>query len=439
MSSLDPTLSELFLAFWRLDNPNVVWVLLGSVLLGASASVIGSFTFLRRRALMGDALAHAALPGVMSAFLLFQTRDPFVMLLGAVTSSFLGYYLIEYLTQHTKIRQDSALAIVLSFFFALGIFQLSLIQQMEIEGKSGLDKILFGQSAAMMPEDIQVLAISAVFILVLVYLSFYKFRLITLDRQYAQTLGVNVKAYDLVLALAIVLSVVIGLQMVGVVLMAAVLLIPVSAARYWSHDLRKILFLCAIFGALAGILSTNISYMAPKMPTGPWMVTVLAGIFLVSLVFAPARGLLPRYLMHRAQAQRVNDENVIRSLYVLGERKNDPKALFEPSSILTVRNMSKEALFKSFKRLIKANDVENRGGTYRLTPNGYEKGAKLTRHHRLWEMYLTEKVNIAPDHVHRDAEKVEHIMTDEMGERLAEELGNPLTDPHGKNIPGGQH
>lgn len=429
---------ELFLEFWSLSDPNVVWVLSGAVLLGSSTGVIGSFLFFRKHSLIGDALAHAALPGVMSAFILFQSRDPLVILGGAVVSSFIGFFFIDYMNKHTKIKEDSALAIVLSLFFAIGIFELTYIQKLDIAAKSGLDKILFGQAAALVRADVIVLGIAGLLSLAIVVLFYDKLRLITLDRQFARAIGMNVLFYDLLLTFAVVLSVVIGLQIFGVVLMAAALLFPVAAGRYWSDSLPWILALCGIIGATSGAVSANISYLAPQMPTGPWMVIILSLIFLLSLCFAPHRGVISRYLKNRRRNQRINDENLLRSFYVIGERRNDFVQVIAPEQILSVRNMSGWILHDSIRRMQRKRMIEHDNFLYRLTTKGLREAEKITRYHRLWELYLTRQANVAPNMVHDSAEDVEHLLTPELEQRISQELGNPQNDPHGRMIPNHQ-
>ena len=426
---------ELFIEFWRLTDPNVVWVLSGAILLGSSTGVLGSFLFFRKRSLIGDALAHAALPGVMSAFILFQTRDPLVILSGAIISCFIGFFFIDYMVKHTKIKEDSALAIVLSLFFAIGIFELTYIQKLEVASKSGLDKILFGQAAALVQADVIILGIAALLSLAIVALFYDKLRLITLDRQFAQSLGMNVTFYELLLTFSIVLSVVIGLQIFGVVLMAAALLFPVAAGRYWSDSLPCILLLCAIFGALSGAASANISYLAPQMPTGPWMVVMSSIIFFISMCFAPNRGALMRYIRIKNQANRSNDENLLRTFYVIGERGNSFTQLLAPEQVLSVRNMGVKVLRQSINRMLKKHMIERENMCYRLTDKGLNEAKKITRYHRLWELYLTQRANISPNLVHESAEDVEHMLTPELERRISEELGYPEQDPHGQIIP----
>jgi len=426
---------NLFIEFWHLTDPNVVWVLSGAILLGSSTGVLGSFLFFRKRSLIGDALAHAALPGVMSAFILFQTRDPFVILGGAIVSCFIGFFFIDYMVKHTKIKEDSALAIVLSLFFAIGIFELTYIQKLDIADKSGLDKILFGQAAALVQSDVIILGIAALLSLTIVVLFYDRLRLITLDRQFAQSLGINVPFYELLLTFAIVLSVVIGLQIFGVVLMAAALLFPVAAGRYWSDSLPCILMLCALFGAISGAASANISYLAPQMPTGPWMVVTLSLIFFISMCFAPNRGALMRYLRTTRNRNKTHDENLLRTFYVICERLSSYHESLAPEQVLSVRNMGTNALRKSIKRLLKHGMIERDNTLYRLTEKGLNEAEKITRYHRLWELYLTNRANIPAQMVHDSAENVEHVLTPELEHRISDELGAPVQDPHGRVIP----
>lgn len=451
-TAYNPSYWALFIEFWQLNDPNAVWVLIGSALLGLSASVIGGFAFLRKRSLMGDALAHAALPGVMTAFILFHANSPILMFMGAVTSSFLGLFLMDWLPKNTKIKPDAAMAITLSFFFALGLMELSYIQGLEVAGKSGLDKILFGQAAAMLPQDIYLLSIVAIIVLVMVALFFQKFRLIAFNRSYAKSIGLNIPFYEVLLALLIVMSVVIGLQIVGVVLMAAVLLTPVAAARFWNQNLSAMLMTAGGIGAISGVLSANISYMAPAMPTGPWMVVVLFSLFLISFLFAPQKGLLSSLAQQRQLRRQVCEENVLRTFYILNERhlSNQHKGLaeidlslaFSEESILAVRGMAIGRLKQTLHRLAQKGllDKAHKAEGWRLTEIGRFAAMTLTRRHRLWESYLTEQLDMDADKVHHYAEQVEHLLTDEETLQLEQALAHQgtLQDPHGRDIPASQ-
>lgn len=428
-----------FFAFWTFSDPAVRWVVLGSVCLGFSAGLLGCFAFLRKQSLVGDALAHAALPGVTTMFLATHSRDPLMILLGATISCFLGMGAIEYLTRKTKIKEDSALAIVLSLFFALGIFHLTYIQKLGIASQAGLDRLLFGQAASLVRHDVVVLGWISVGLLSCIAIFFHRFKILCFDRQYAITLGLNVYWYDSLLALLLVLSVSIGLQLVGVVLMAAILITPAASARYWSHNLTTILWLAGIFGAISGIAGANISYLAPRMPTGPWIVVAVTTIFVVSLFFAPERGIGARVFKRIVMKKKVQEENLLRTFFKLREESASPNQYHEPTKILERRNMGIRDLEATIRRLISKGDLEKWGNKYRLSIQGFGHAARITRIHRLWELYLTKKIHLALDHVHDDAEEIEHIITPELEQKLLEELDFPLHDPHGKSIPQGIH
>lgn len=430
---------QLLVDFWQFKDMNVIWVLAGTILLAVSAAMVGTFAFLRKRSLIGDALAHAALPGVMMAFLLFQTRDPVIMFLGALVSSFIGFYIIDWLPKNTKIKPDGALAITLSFFFALGIMLLSYIQGMNIENKSGLDKILFGQAAAMTEDDIQLLLSVTILVLAVIMILFHKFRVIAFNLDYARTIGINVKLFEFILALLIVMSVVVGLQIVGVVLMAAVLLTPVAAARLWSDKLNHILVLAATMGALSAIISTHISYLGPAMPTGPWMVVSMASLFFLSFLFAPEKGLLKRYLEQRTLRQKVVEENILRTLYKLWERTDFEQTCFNMADIQSLRSIQASRLKAALKLLCRKALITESANGFDLTEHGQKMATQLTRRHRLWERYLSEQVDLTPEQVHSQAEWVEHILTPEQEKLLEAELDESRIDPHGKSIPAKQN
>jgi manganese/zinc/iron transport system permease protein len=190
------------------------------------------------------------------------------------------------------------------------------------------------------------------------------------------------------------------------------------------------------FGAISGVLGAYVSYLSPRMPTGPWMVVAVSTIFVFSLLFAPHKGIVSRIRNHVLRRRRTAEENVLRTLYLLGERDGDWQAARKPGEILQFRNMSARALSHTLERLeaVTLVRVEN-DGRIRLTVKGEERGRRLTRLHRLWEVYLTRKLEIAPDHVHDDAEEIEHIITPELEARLIQTLEHPEEDPHGEAIP----
>ena len=267
-------------------------VALGSALLGVTGGVIGAFTMLRRQSLLGDALAHAALPGVCLAFLLTGSKAPLWLLLGAGLSGWLGALAVITVLKYTRLSEDATLGTMLSAFFGFGIALLTYIAGSGDANQSGLDKFLFGQAATIVAADVTVMAALSAVGLGLVALLFKEFKLITFDPTYAHTLGYPTGRLGTLLTSLAVIAVMVGLQTVGVVLMAAMLIAPPAAARQWTDQLGRMLLLSAVFGALSGVIGAVISAGNANLPTGPVIIVVASALLLISLFFAPKRGLL---------------------------------------------------------------------------------------------------------------------------------------------------
>lgn len=266
-------------------------VALGSALIGVTGGVIGSFTMLRRQSLLGDALAHAALPGVVLAFMVGGKAPP-LLLLGAGLSGWLGAMTVLAVLRYTRLSEDAALGTVLSVFFGFGIALLTLVQGSGDAAQAGLDRFLFGQAATLVAEDVALMAALGAVALGAVGLLYKEFKLLSFDPAYAATLGFPAGRLGTLLTSLAVLAVVVGLQTVGVVLMAAMLVAPPAAARQWTDRLGRMLLLSAGFGALSGVGGALVSASVPNLPTGPVVVVVASAVLLVSLLLAPRRGLL---------------------------------------------------------------------------------------------------------------------------------------------------
>lgn len=273
---------------------NTQIVLLGTALLGACCGMVGGFAVLRRRALMGDALAHAALPGVCLAFLVLGERNLPVMLLGALVTGLLGVAIVSGLRFGTRIKEDAAIGIVLSVFYGAGIVLSRLIQNQTAGGsRAGLESYILGQTASMSRDDVYLIGAVSLACLVLVLALYKEFKLIAFDPEFARVQGWPALGIDLLLMAMIAVAVVIGLPAVGVVMVAALLIIPAAAARFWTERLGIMLFISAVFGvamAAAGTV-TSAEY---GWSAGPAIVLVGTGIFLSSLLLSPRRGIIAR-------------------------------------------------------------------------------------------------------------------------------------------------
>lgn len=426
---------ENIIHFLSFSDPNVRYVVLGTVLLSTTAAMVGSFILLQKKALVGDAVAHSVLPGICAAFLFAGTKNTPLMLLGAFVTGWLALVIIDYLTAHAKIKKDAAIGLVLSVFFGAGIVMMTYIQQSGNAAQSGLDSFIFGKAAALVGSDLLVFSILAIVILITINIFFKTFTLIAFDRDFAKALGYPVERLDLLLTSLTVLAVITGITAVGVVLMAAMLITPPAAARYWTDNIRRMVLIAVVFGALAGFSGALISYVAPSMPTGPWMVVVSSCIAFFSFFFAPRKGILPKLYTQRKNQRIIIDENTLKIFYHLGEQKQNFNSMHEIPELTSFREINPAKLKAALRRLSLKRQVISKQGQWGLTPTGYRKAAKVVRLHRLWELYLNKYVAIAADHVHDDAETIEHILTPELERELEHQLDYPDKDPHDAEIP----
>jgi manganese/zinc/iron transport system permease protein len=330
--------------FLSFSDPNIRYVALGSVLLTASSAIVGSFTFLNKKSLIGDAIAHAVLPGICLGFILAGTKNPLVLIAGAFITGWLSVIAVDYLTRHTRIKEDTAIGLILSVFFGIGILMLTVIQKSGNAAQSGLDHFLFGQAAALVGNDLVVFASVAALLLLCVFLFFKEFSLLAFDKAFALSIGLPVKWIELILTSLIVLAVVIGIQAVGVVLMAAIMITPAAAARFWTDRITTMIIVASIFGALSGLSGAYISFVAPGMPTGPWIVVVISTIALISFFLAPKRGILSRAIRQRSIRRVINDENVLKVLYHLGEDNKNFFIQRYAEEIMRKRHFNREHL-----------------------------------------------------------------------------------------------
>jgi manganese/zinc/iron transport system permease protein len=288
-------------------------VALGAAILGVVGGVLGSFAILRRQGLFGDALAHATLPGVCLAFMLSGAKAPVVLLSGAALSAVLGALLILIIVNSTRIKQDAALGIVLSVFFGAGTVLLTYTGGSGSGDQSGLDRFIFGQAATIVWDDVVIMAILAALALLVVALLFKEFKLLSFDPAFAASLGFPVGMLNVLLTLLIVVAVIVGIQAVGVVLMAAMLIIPAASARQWTDGLGAMVVISGLFGAFSGVSGALISAAGANLPTGPLIVLCATVLLVLSLFLGRSQGFLWGWIgsrRNRREALRSSDPSI---------------------------------------------------------------------------------------------------------------------------------
>lgn len=410
-------------------------VLAGATILGVTGGVLGCFALLRRQSLLGDALAHAALPGVCLGFLVSGSKSPLPLFLGAMAAGLVGALMILAVVRWSRVKEDSAIGIVLSVFFGVGIVLLTYIQRLPGGNQSGLDKYLFGQAAALVPEDVQLMAILSGIVLLVVALAWKELKVLAFDRDFGASLGLPMRRAEVLLTLLLVTVVVVGLQTVGVVLIVATLVTPAAAARQWTERLGTMVALSAGIGAAAGVAGALTSASIPRLPTGPTIVLAASAVLVVSLLLAPSRGLVWAWVRERKVTARIRRENLLKDLYRIGEDRGDWRRFVSAPQLMGVRGVSPPRLAASVGPLSSQSLIERRGDDLRLTSRGLAEAAEVVRKHRLWELYLTRRLELPSDHVHRPAEAMEHALDEAAVARLDELLDHPTHDPHGRLIP----
>jgi manganese/zinc/iron transport system permease protein len=415
--------------FLRTHNTWVV--VLSTAALGVAAGVVGSFLLLRKRSLMGDALSHATLPGIGIAFAVMSAAGGDAkwlpgLLLGATASGVLGLLVMLGIGRTTRLRDDVAMGLVLSVFFGLGVAVLGMVQR--LPDAAGLEGFIYGKPASIVLADFHWIVALAGIVTGVSILLFKEFKLLCFDDGFASSQGWPVLALDILLLGMVTAVTVIGLQAVGLILIIAFLITPPAAARFWTNRLPVMTLLSALIGGLSGWLGASISALTPDLPAGGVIVVVAASVFLLSLFFAPARGVIGRWLRHARLRRKIGRQHLLRGAYEIleadqpGSGAPDNRA-FPRAGLQAKRTWTPRELGRILRREARRGHIEELpDGRLRLTEEGFGEAARITRNHRLWEMYLVTHADIAPSHVDRDADMVEHVLEAELVQRLESAL-----------------
>ncbi len=312
-------------------------VALGAGTLGIVSGALGSYAVLRKQSLLGDAMSHAALPGIALAFMLTRSKASVVLIIGAAIAGWIGTLWVLSIINMTRIKDDTALGLVLSVFFGFGLMLLTFVQRQPDATQAGLDKFLFGQAAALLERDVITMAVIGAAAILAMLIFWKELKLLSFDPEFGASLGFSMRLLDVLLTTLLVIAIVIGLQAVGVVLMSAMIVAPAAAARQWTDRLGVMVGLAALFGALAGVSGAVVSSTAKGLSTGPTIVLCISTIVLVSLTLAPNRGLFWRWIRTQRNRRVLRVEAVLMDLYTLATKHH---GLDRPHSIALLRTMS---------------------------------------------------------------------------------------------------
>ncbi len=355
-------------------------VALGAMALGASSGALGSFAVLRRQSLLGDAISHAALPGIVLAFMITGTKATLPLLVGAALAGWLATLFVIAVVRTTRLPEDSALGIVLSVFFGAGLVLLTHVQRREDASQAGLTTFLFGQAATLLERDVFVIAGLGGFAVLVLLLGWKEFKLLAFDPEFAGSIGFPVRALDVLLVSVLVIAIVVGLQTVGVVLMSAMVVAPAAAARQWTDRLGMMVLIAAVFGALAGLVGATASGVAANVPTGPAIVLSATAIVVVSLLLAPQRGLVWNAARQAQNRRALRTDTVLTDLFALGEQHRG-EVHGHDAAVIAALGPTRGAVGPALEQLAArglAEQLENR--SWLLTGSGSAEARRILRH-----------------------------------------------------------
>ncbi|KFB09281.1 metal ABC transporter permease [Nitratireductor basaltis] len=363
-----------------LSDYTIQTVAMGAALIGLSSGVLGCFAVLRKQSLLGDTLSHAALPGVCLAFIIVGSREIGSILLGALATGGLAALFMLLLTRRSRLKTDAGLGIALSVSFAIGVVLLTYIQGSGNASQGGLDSFLFGQAAAILRADLWVMGGITLAALVLVGLFWKEFKLVSFDPGYASSLGMPVAVLEALMTVMVALAVVVGLQMVGVVLMTAMIIAPAVAARQWTGRLETMTLLSVLFGMTAGVVGAVLSATARGLATGPLIVLAISVVVFISLLLAPERGLLWEGVRRWRERRALRGRQVLTTLYALAEEHRDPAYPAEQGMIDAYHGTTTiQAIRKLETRGLVTPVLHEPEMTphWRLTPQGFAEAERL--------------------------------------------------------------
>ncbi len=431
----------------QLLSPWAHWLpqTLGSMLIGVTCGVLGCFVVLRRMALIGDALSHSILPGVVGALLLFGLSAsapawlpaflagaseqwlPLWLLGGAMVAGLLTAVIINIVHRHSRTKEDSAIGIAFTAMFALGLIAISSLPR---GTHFDLKCFVYGEPLAIATPDLWLMGITCPLVLGIVALMYQRLKLISFDPVGARALGVPVQAVHYLLMGLLAATIVAGIKSTGVILVVAMVITPASAAYQLTNRLSVMIVLAGAIGGASAGLGMSLAFTI-NAPTGPSMVLVVVVLFVTAVLLSPSHGWVFERLRKRRLARHVAQEDVLKAVYRLGEQP-----FGELQAVGAETGLPIGRIRSSVTRLVQEGLVQVDAGVAKLTDAGRSHAEELVRAHRLWETYLVTQAGVDPEAVHDQAEMLEHAH--ELVEQLDEKLGKPETDPHGSRIPRGR-
>ncbi len=394
--------------FWSLADPSVRTAVAGTLLLGMTCGMLGSFVVLRRMSLLGDSLGHAVLPGVCAGFMVTLTKDIRWIFFGAFVSALLAAAVITLIHRRTRLKQDVAMGLVLSGFYGLGVVMLTRLQSFPLGNQSGLNRFLFGQASAISAQELTVMAWLSGIVLVVVLLMYKELAATSFDEEFAIACGIPARGIHYLLMLLVAIAIVISIQAVGIVLLSAMLIAPAATAHLLTDRLKVMVLLSVFFGAAAGVAGANISFLESNLPTGPFIVAVLTLFFVAAFLLSPKHGLITRLFRRRVQQRKTLSDQIVSSLY------GAEQGATSQSQLADALQTTQKKIRAASRKLLRDELAQSTAAGLELTHSGREYAEALRRNERLWQIFLAQEGTMAEQLFDPDADDIERVLGAEL-------------------------
>ena len=401
--------------------------LIASTMVGITCGILGAFIVLRNMSLIGDALSHAILPGVVVAFVILG-YNTFGFFFGSVVAGLLSAVAITWIQHNIKTKNDAVIGIVFTAMFSIGVIGISSISRTGVH--LDLKDFLFGNVLGDGDDDL-IMTGAVMILVVLSIVIFYRYLFAsTFQPTIASTMGIPVKWMHYYLMLLLSFAVVAAMQTVGVILVVAMLITPASTALLLRDRLPSVLILSGLIGFISSLAGLVISILY-EMPPGPAIAVTATVFYLLAAMLSPEKGLMGRWFRHKQQERKIKLEDILKEAFKMSFSQNVDKHALSKKLGDSPSRIQRLISILSSQKLIQSNTA----GGIQLTEAGNDQANKLIRAHRLWESYLVNEMGMDASQIHPEAEKYEHLLTSEQVDEVDKRLGYPPLDPHGSPIP----
>ncbi len=413
--------------FQIIQEPWALRALVASTMVGLTCGILGAFIVLRNMSLIGDALSHAILPGVVVAFAFFG-YNTLGFFFGSVAAGLLSAVIITWIQQNMKTKNDAAIGIVFTAMFSIGVIGISSISRTGVH--LDLKDFLFGNVLGVSNEDLIMTGVVMMMVIISIILFYRNLFASTFQPTIASTMGIPVKLMHYYLMLLLSFAVVAAMQTVGVILVVAMLITPASTALLLTNKLKKVLLVASIIGFMSSLSGLFLSILY-EMPPGPAIAVTATAIYLLAALLSPEHGVIAKWVRKSRQQRKVLLEDILKEVFKMSfGAQSDIKQLGEKLNVSKSKVNRMLSLLGSQKMVRREKE-----GTISLTDLGRTQANNLIRAHRLWESYLVSEMGMDISQIHPEAERLEHMLTDEEVDAVDRQLGFPALDPHGSPIP----